>query len=525
LNAERVNIQSLRAVLLVQSIEESDRGGDVLPLADRAEATRIAVREARGKPIQQTGPMLSRAAGDFLAGRAEWLLARVRARSPAVDHVLAVAGGVTWLGRAVLVIATMVGLSLSALDGSHRINILSFPLIGLIAWNLFVYVALIVARVRWRRSGGLGPGTRPFWSGHFYERWIGRRVDALLHQSTRFNAPLATGLRRFASEWTAIVHPLLLQRAKVLMHLAAALIALGLIVGLYIRGLVFRYEAGWESTFLGASSVHTLAELFYGPAAVLTGIGLPTTDAIGALRWTGTSGGGEAASWIHLIALTAALYIVVPRWILAALSQWKLWRLSRNPPLPASLLAHARTLLVSAAGGVALDSVSVIPFAYEPGPESVAGLKLVLASALGGVTNIEVRGPVQYGQEEELRRQLEQGDFRPSQWVVLLMSVASTPEVENHGAVIGAVRDQLSQTASAPPLLVLIDTGPYAQRMEIDASLETRLAERRRLWSQFVAGYGLRACIVNLTNIVAGAPSELAARERVGAALFSSHSP
>ncbi len=346
----------------------------------------------------------------------------------------------------------------------------------------------------------------------------------MLHQSTRFNAPLATALRRFASEWTAVVHPLLLERAKRLMHLAAALVGVGLILGLYIRGLVFRYEAGWESTFLGAPSVHTLAVLFYGPAAVLTGIGLPTTDAIGALRWTSTAGGGEAASWIHLIALTAALYIVVPRWILAGLSQLRLWRLSRNPPLPASLLAHARSLLVSAAGGVVLESVSVIPFAYEPDPESSAGLKSLLSGALGGVANIEIRGLVQYGQEEELRRQLRQGGLGPAQWVVLLMSVASTPEVENHGAVIGAVRDELSQTASAPPLLVLVDTGPYAQRMRGDSSLESRLAERQRLWSEFVAGYGLRACIVNLPGIVAGAPSELEARERVRAALFSSRS-
>jgi hypothetical protein len=495
----------------------------VLAPADRAEATRTAVRQAQGKSINQSGAVLSRAAGDFLAHRAEWLLARVRARSPAVDHVLAVAAGVTWLGRAVLVLAMLVGLSLSALDGSHRINILSFPLIGLIAWNLFVYAALIAARLRRRRSGGLGPGS--FWSGHFYERWIGRRIEALLHQSTRFNAPLATALRRFTSEWTAVVHPLLLERAKRLMHLAAALVALGLILGLYIRGLVFRYEAGWESTFLGAPSVHTLAMLFYGPAGLLTGIGLPTTDAIRALRWTGSSGGGEAASWIHLIALTAVLYIVIPRWILAAFSQLRLWRLSSNPPLPASLLAHARTLLVSAAGGVALESVSVIPFAYEPGTESADGLRTLLVAALGGVAKIEVRDPVQYGQEEELRAQLRQGGLGQVQWIVLLMSVASTPEVENHGAVIGAVRDELARASSAAPLLVVIDTGPYAQRMQGDASLEPRLAERQRLWSEFVAGYGLRACIVDLSKIVAGAPSEFEARERVRAALFSSRAP
>src|SRR6185437_9947129 len=179
----------------------------------------------------------------------------------------------------------------------------------------------------------LASGAGSFWSGRVYERWIGRRVDSLLHQSTRFNAPLATALRRFTSEWTAV----------------------GLILGLYLRGLVFRYEAGWESTFLSASAVHALAVLFYGPAAALSGIGVPPADALAALRWTGSAGGAEAASWIHLIALTAALYIVAPRAILAVLSRYKLWRLSRRAPLPASLLGHARTLLVGASGGVVLE--------------------------------------------------------------------------------------------------------------------------------------------------------------------------
>ena len=99
-DCRRVNIQSLRAVLLVQSIEESDRGGDVLPLADRAEATRIGgARRPRGKPIPRQVATLSRPAGTSWPDRAEFLLARVRARSPAVDHVLAVAAGLTWLGE------------------------------------------------------------------------------------------------------------------------------------------------------------------------------------------------------------------------------------------------------------------------------------------------------------------------------------------------------------------------------------------------------------------------------------------
>ncbi len=501
--------------------------------------------------------MLSLPAQTLLARRAELLLARVRRRSPAVDHVLAVAGGLSWLGRAVLIVALIAGLALSALDGSRRINLLSFPLIGLVAWNLFIYCVLIAARFAHRpgadRMGPAGPAG--FRSGQFYERWIGKRVDSLLKQSTRFNAPLAAGLKRFTDQWIAIVRPLLLERAKRVMHLAAALMAVGLILGLYVRGVGLRYEAGWESTFLGPGTVRSLLVLFYGPAAALSGIGLPTRDRIDALRWTGVSGGGEAASWIHLIALTAMLYIVVPRLILAGASGLRAWRLSRSPPLPTSLLGYARTILGAGAGGAVAECAAVTAFAYEPSPASIAGLQTLLAATAGGIVKIEMREVVRYGEEKSLRERLVRGGDGTAgdgttvhgtaerdtaghgtaghgttpDWQVLVMTVASTPEAENHGAVIGTMRDSPVRTtagggsllsANAVPLLVVVDTGPYAARMKGDASFDQRLQDRCSLWSEFVAGYGLRACIVDLSQIVAGEPSEIEAREIARAALW-----
>src|SRR5580698_6958938 len=104
---------------------------------------KLSVAEAAGPLAPQSEA--------FLLRRADRLLDRLRVRSPAVMQVLALSGGLTWLGRIVLVLAVAAGVSLSALDGSRRINILAFPLIGLIAWNLIVYILLIVA---WLRSRG-----------------------------------------------------------------------------------------------------------------------------------------------------------------------------------------------------------------------------------------------------------------------------------------------------------------------------------------------------------------------------------
>jgi Protein of unknown function (DUF2868) len=506
--------RELRTVLLIQAIEETDRAGEVIPLADRADASRAVMRESPKLSEAQPSAPLSPQSEAFLARRAERLLDRLRLRSPVVTHLLALAGGLTWLGRFVLILAFAAGVSLAALDGERRINILAFPLVGLIVWNLFVYVLLLIT---WVRARGR-PAAAGFWSAHLYERWIAGRIEALMRRSTRFNVPLSTGLRRFAAEWGALSQPILFLRAKRLLHLAAALMALGLIVGLYIRGIGLRYEAGWESTFLGPQSAYALIAALYGPASALSGISIGSPGEISELRWTATGGGGEAASWIHLIAITALLYIVLPRLIAAAAATFGLWKFSRKPPVPSSLLGYARTLIMGVGTGTVAETASVVPYAYEPKAPSIAGLGSLLAATLGANLKIEVRDPLKYGDEESVPKRLAATN---TTWHVILMTLASTPEVENHGACLAAWRDWLVKNATSSPLLILIDEGPYAARMRGEAAFEQRIQERRKLWREFVAGYGLRAVFADLIQIKPGAPSEINARDEARAALWT----
>ncbi len=507
-----MNSRELRTVLLIHSIEETDRGGEVIPLADRADASRWVLRDS-GQPQAQTAAALSPQAQAFLVKRSNRLLEQLRLRSPAVMQVLALAGGLTWLGRIVLLAAVAVGVSLAALDGSRRINILAFPLIGLIAWNLFVYVALLVA---WLRARGRSPSG--FWFAHFYERWIAGRIESLMRHSTRYNVPLTTGLRRFAGEWGALSQPVLFLRAKRLMHFAAALVAIGLIAGLYLRGIALRYEAGWESTFLGPRSAYALISMLYGPASLLSGISFGTSGEVGELRWTATGGGGEAATWIHLIAITAVLYIVLPRLLAAGAATFGLWRLARKIPLPAPLLGYARALVMGVGSGTVAETASVVPYAYEPKAPSIAGLGSLLGATLGANLKIQVADPVKYGDEDCVADRLA---ATTATWHVILMTLASTPEVENHGAFLQAWRDWLVKNAAAAPLLIVIDEGPYASRMRGEAVFEQRLQERRKLWREFVAGYGLRAVFADLIQLKPGAASELNARDEARSALWT----
>jgi hypothetical protein len=318
----------------------------VLPFAERMEATRAVIGNSPPAVETQAGAPLSSSTEWFLIRRADILLRSLRTRSPGIDNLLAVAGGATSLDRGMLVLAFAAGLTLSFLDGGRSINIFAFPLIGLIAWNVLIYISLLAGTRRERRRS-------TSWFGSFYARWVRNRIDDLLRHSTRFNAPLAPGLRRFAGDWCDLAQPLFFMRARRLLHIAAVLTALGLVVGYYIRAFVLRSAAGWESsTFLGPQGAHALLMMLYGPSSVLSGIAIPSADDIGALRWTApTVGGGKAAAWVHLIAWTAGLYIVLPRLIMALVSTFGLWRLSRRLPLPPGLSGYVRTLFASARSG------------------------------------------------------------------------------------------------------------------------------------------------------------------------------
>jgi hypothetical protein len=168
--------------------------------------------------------------------------------------------------------------------------------------------------------------------------------------------------------------------------------------------------------------------------------------------------------------------------------------------------------------GTAGEIASVVPYAYEPKAPSVAGLESLLAATLGANLKVEVRDPVRYGDEETVAARLA---ATGATWHVILMTLASTPEVENHGAFLTAWRDWLARNATSSPLLILIDEGPYAARMRGEAAFEQRVQERRKLWREFVAGYGLRASFADLIQIKPGAASEINARDEARAALWT----
>jgi len=364
--------ETLRTILLARAIEDTDADGHLVPLADREAATREAMREVA---IVSDGAVTGPGAGieEALAARAQRLIQPLSQRYPAIGRLARPVAVPGWAVLVLMLASFASGLGLAALDGSRRINILALPILGVVAWNLAVYAVLGLAALR----RGLGAGPKPAATG---QGWlggiVGRRLGRLFAASSEVAAPpLRDALARFAIDLGHALVPLIARQLRRSLHLAAAGLALGLLTGLYLRGIVFRFEAGWESTFLGPRQVLGLIHLLFAPVASWAGIVLPqSVQEVEGLRWTAAGGGGDAAPWIHLIALCLLLYVIAPRLALAVVASFDVLRLRRSVAMPPQLVAYAQELF-GTAGAMRPDS-----------PSNVVNLSLISHTNAGKTT-------------------------------------------------------------------------------------------------------------------------------------------
>lgn len=487
---------ALRSILLVKNVEEQDPDGSVLPLAEREAATRDALRLHPASGDREAH------ARQVLATRAGALRTKLAERHPVVTRVVGLESQLAGAGGLVLLAALGLGLALSLLDSRMRIEILAFPLLGVVLWNLVVYAVLAVSSLRRGPVPSAGSTSLPPGWSLWPARWTRQRAAKLIKQSSFYHRPLSAALRRFSDEWWPIAQPLLVWQGKRLFHFGAAAVALGLVAGFYLRGIALEYRAGWESTFLGATGVRALLGLIYAPAAALTGIELPADDtAVVSLHWRNGQGGGPAAPWIHLMAATAILYVVVPRLLLALAATLRLTRASQQLAAPESLLPYARRTLGASDAALPAQTARLTCFAYQPAAASEQGVQRVLRAAYGADTRIEFAPGVAYGDEDRFSMP---ASGAASDLEILLFSLAATPEVENHGAILRQARDRWSRSRAGSRWLVLVDETPYLAHFGGDSSLAARLEQRRSAWRDFVRAHGFEACTLDLGAIQAG---------------------
>jgi len=478
---------ALQSILLAKAIEEADPEGRRWSLADRERATEQALSAAGGVVTADAAQ-----AGAVLADRAHRLLRSSPALESVVPRLARLSpwpGGVTALLIACSLVA---GLGLATLDGSRRINILAFPALGLIVWNLAVYAGLAVLWFRECLAGQSPTGLHaPMW----LESWWQKRLARLLTSVVADVTPPRGWPVRFAGDWIAVQRAAAGQHFRRCVHLAAAVVGIGLIAALYWRGIGMRFIAGWESTWFDARQVAWLLQLMYGPAAAFSGRAVPqSVEEIDRLRWGAQGeGGGDAAPWIHLIALSVGCLVVLPRLALAAWSSWQLRRMAADPMLPAPLLAYARRILPEAPALPVQGVVRVQPYGFDPSTSSTLALERWVRECYGSQAALELRRPIPYGGAADHRAPSDAAD-RPAAFV-LLFNLAATPEAETHGACIDDWRAAL-EAIPRQRLSIAVDESAWAARYGADPSLVPRTEQRRELWRSFCAAHGSEALFI-----------------------------
>jgi len=463
-----------REVTLLEAFETAQPASPSWSDDDRRWADRVALEAAT--------PGSAPAA--FVATRAGHALQRLAPREPALARAQAQpawrAGGLI----AIALIAFALGIAADGLDGGRRINLLAPPFWGVLAWNLAVYVLLVampIVRVARRYPVRRGP--------------IVRAAEILLRLRQRLPSAASGGAagaaRRYAGLWLARSRGLSLLRAETALHTGAAALALGLVAGLYARGLVLDYRVGWESTFLDAGAAHALVTTVLGPAAALSGIGLPDAATFAALRIApgAPAAAAPAAPWMHLIALTLALVVVVPRLVLAlACGFAAAWR-SRRFPLPLGE-PYFQRLLRLGAGSAA--RVVVVPYAATPSPQATLGLRALLAATLGNTSHLDVRiAPlVPFGAEDVAPGEIAADTTH----AIALFDLGATPEAEHQTRFLRTLAAALPPGAA---LAAIVDASAFARRF---AGLDGRVAERREAWRLWSEGAGTAAVTVDLES-------------------------
>jgi hypothetical protein len=449
---------------------------------DRAWADRVAL-----EAVAADAP-----ADAFVAGRARHALQRLAPREAVVERIAREPTSKRGWIVVVAAAAFAIGVAADAVGGGQRINLLAPPLWGVLLWNVAVYAFLLawpLVRLLRRAPSRPGPLVRATESLLRSRRWLPRASAG----------GSAAALRDFARLWLERSRKLAALRAETALHAGAAALALGVVAGMYARGLVLDYRAAWESTFLDAPAAHAVVTTAFGPAARFAGIALPDETAFAAMRASRGSAvlGAPAAPWLHLIALTLAAVVIVPRTALAlgcaalALLRTRRFALPLDRP-------YFQRLLRLRKGGPA--RVSVHPYGSAPTPQATLGLQTLLAAALGPRVALEFAATVGFGREDDATPVVDEACTH----AVALFDLGATPELENQGRFVRAV------LAAAPgvPVVVVVDTTQFVRRF---AAVGERVGERKDAWRAWGTAVGVPPAIVDLEGDAAASAAEVEA--------------
>jgi hypothetical protein len=321
-NSEKLSEADKLTILAVKAIEENEKGlfNDITV----ARANIIALS--------------SRSDTAYIYKRAEFLFSLLPYSFKAVLHVTGIKS--SWI-KTVLFLSFITGLTSNYLGAAQNIHIFYNPLTMLLAWNLLVYLFIVIKKsihigiptikAIKAKKNDLENDTNEDVNIHsknfehtpnFLVRWIAKRLFKRMTLLTaRYDEKKSDVLivKKIITplwhEYLGIAGKSIVYKVKTLINISAIGIVLGALAGIYLRGLFFKYNVVWQSTFVSEpETVRFFLNILFGPASLLLHAKLITSDDIKMLL---VPDGMTAAPWIHLMAVTTVIYALIPRTLLA----------------------------------------------------------------------------------------------------------------------------------------------------------------------------------------------------------------
>ena len=486
-----------RKVLFVRSIEEGDPAGAVLPKADRLVATRKAqLPEILISEYKTELRPLNQKEESFCVRRAELLIQTLGDIYPESRIDISSKQWKGWLSASLFFLAFFTGFIANEFESGRRLNLLAFPVIGMLIWNFAVYgyigITLIQSNFK-KNSNEILSGPIIYAVSSLSHRQMLRTIDSFSERASILNRCFLN----FSREWSQLSVSIYKNHTARVMHICAVLFAVGIIGGMYVRGITTEYYAGWESTFLEPEAVHRLMGVVLAPAALITGQKLPKLERIKAIQWRDGSAGENAADWIHLFANTIFLFVILPRCFLAFAAFKREKQLQIHFLTPSAGDSYYSKLLTTRPGHKEL--IRFVPYSLELSDKQMVVFRSLLDQTFGWMTEIEFHRTIPYGEEDKFLNAATHAE-RAAECLIILFNLSSIPENEIHGTFIANLKEAIAVGHSAKQLLVAIDESHFYFRFSHQENSKERLLSRRELWKRTIGSKTLQPVFINLHN-------------------------
>ncbi len=495
-----MNESEARKVLLIKAIEEGDLTGEVLSKADRLVATQKTqsfLLPLSDKKQDNRISNQNQKKETFLTKRAELLLQIVRNSHPASIIDVSRIQWKGWITALLLILAFFLGFVANEFESGKRLNLLAFPVIGMLAWNFFIYIFKLFAHIRIlfiKKSNKVNLG--------FFIHAIFTLSTKLLKRShvhpSNKTSVLYKCFQNFNIEWLRLSASIYKNHASRVLHLSAMLFAVGVIGGMYLRGFTTEYFAGWESTFLESEAVHRFLSIVLMPAAIITDQQFPTLERIEAIRWGDGSTGENATDWIHLFAKTIFLFIIFPRCLLAIFAFIRERHLRIHFPIKYDKDSYYKKLFFHKPGRKEL--MRIIPYTIELTERQKEVLCSLFAQVLGWKAEVEFHKTIPYGGGDEFLKEFTSSTKTSAECLTILFNLSSTPEREIHNTFISALIKAIVDRNTVIQIVVVVDESHFESRFSQQKDLQERLETRRELWRRTITNKNFQPVFINLHN-------------------------